>query len=256
MGRAVVCDAARVTVPGALPGPCPVRLLPSAAVTAAVAFSPGAGALADAVRFCRPRDAVAVLPLAVVAVPSAVVLVCFRMIELGVRRTVGQVRYDGRVLLTVVPRGGRRPGARALAVAAAAGIAAVVALGAVVFFGLGALPARVQGPAAAVLTLAVVVPFLLRLPSRAAEKALRTHRDAYGASVVADLARARSAPPGAGAAATAAYLATPGRPPIVGLATQALWTRVYSPAGLSATALPAGRLQARGIRRRMVLVHG
>jgi len=248
----LACDAAAVTSSEALPGLCPKRLVPCAAVTAAAAFGFGGGALSDAIRSGRPLRVLAALPLAVVGAPSAVVLVVFRTIELGVRRTADQVRYDGQVLLTVVPYGGPRPRSSVLAVAAAVG---VVAVGTVVDTGLGALPGRTQGPAAAALALAVVAPLLLRLPPRAAEKALRAHRDAHGAAVVADLARARSAPPGAGAAAIAAYLALPERPAVVGLATPALWTKVYSPAGLSATTLPLGSLQVRGVRSRLLLVY-
>lgn len=238
-----------------VPGLCQLRRLPSATATAAMAFSPGLQAMLDAVRAGRVHGVIAAVPGALLGAPSAVVVAVFRTFELALRRTVHQVRYDGRVLFTVVPYRGPRPGALAWAAAVAAAGLACLLLATALQAVLALLSDPAHAPVAATLALFVVAPLLWRLPPRSCERALRAYRDSHGASVLADVARAPWTPPGTGVEALSAYLAWPGRPPVVGLATETVWTKVYRTAGLSATALPCGPLQSRGLRRRLVLVH-
>lgn len=216
-------------------------------LVAAAAFTPGVRAALDGrVRWPRRLRAGA---LSVLALPSACFYVVVRAGDLTVRQARGEVMFDGNVLLTVVPYGSPRGAARVAARAALGVLVGVLLL--VVAFSVvaAAAPAGSRAAANVLLGALSVLPFLLRLPPGSVSRALKTHREANRAALVADLARSSRAPAGAAGAAVRAYLSVPDRPPVVGVATAALWDRVYRHTGLRSLALhpgwpgPLGRLR-------------
>jgi len=207
-------------------------------LVAAAAFTPGVRAALDG-RVPWPRR-VPAGALAVLALPSALFYAVVRAGDLTVRQARGEVMFDGQVLLTVVPYGTRGGPARVVVRAALGVFVGVLLLVVALSSVAGAAPAGSRATVNVLLGALSVLPFLLRLPPGSVSRALKAHREANRASLVADLARSPGAPAGAAGAAVRAYLSEPGRAPVAGVATAALWDRVYRHTDLRSLALHPG----------------
>lgn len=227
--------------------------LPRVVMVATAAFTPGMRVALS--RAAPASRRVWALALVLIGLSSALLHGVVRAGMLTVRRARGEVYFDGQVLLTVKPFGASRPVGALVSVGLAL-IASVL----VIFSALVELTALAPDGVRTTLRLLLVASALLPLPFRlqphGVAAALKAHQQAYGAALVADLAKWPRAPGGAGRRTVRSYLSLPGRPPVVGVANDVLWDKVYSPAGLQSLAIDTEwRWVPRKVRRRRWLVY-